>query len=133
MGLCIGTKNAEYDDTFHIGYGAFYLLKQEIVNSISKRAGELHERWVKAGIMPKFYEPLTDDELKEFNELLPDGLAILLDHSDCDGSLTYQESRAIYKAIKNVKIESEHAKPFFKQLKKVLQNASKIRRNLYFY
>ena len=133
MGLCIGTKNAEWEDTFRIGYGGFYALKQEIVNSISKRAGELYERWVKAGIMPKFYKPLTDDELKEFNELLPDGLAILLDHSDCDGSLTYQESRAIYKAIKNVKIESEHAKPFFEQLKKMLQNASKIRRNLYFY
>ena len=133
MGLCIGTKNAEYEDTFHIGYGTFYLLKQEIVNSISKRAGELYERWVKAGILPKFYKPLTDDELKEFNELLPDGLAILLDHSDCDGSLTYQESRAVYKAIKNVKIESEHAKTFFEKFKKVLQNASKIRRNLYFY
>ena len=133
MGLCIGTKNAEYEDTFRIGYGGFYLLKQEIVKYISKRAGELHERWVKAGIIPKFYKPLTDDELKEFNELIPDGLGILLNHSDCDGSLTYQESRAIYKAIKNVKIESKHLKPLLEQLKKMLQNSSKLRRNLYFY
>ena len=133
MGLCIGAKNAEYEDTFRIGYGGFYALKREIMNSISKRAGELYEQWVKAGIMPKLYKPLTDDELKEFNELIPDGLGILLNHSDCDGSLTYQESRAIYKAIKNVKIESEHLKPLLVQLKKILQNSSKIRRNLYFY
>lgn len=46
MGLCIGTKNAEYEDTFRIGYGGFYALKLEIMNSISKRAGELCEQCI---------------------------------------------------------------------------------------
>jgi len=132
MGLTISTRKQEWREGFHIGYGAFSQLRLEIVRAISQRGFVLCERWFYAGYIPTKYKPLSDDELKEINSIIPESLWLLLDHSDCDGKLTYKEARAIYNEIKNLKIETEHYKPIFDAFKNVLKHSFNARQNLYF-
>jgi hypothetical protein len=104
MGLDIRAKGLNDEDIYGCGYITFRVFRKELVKVYNKRVGYLYDKWINSGM---FGDKLTDLELDEINELLSDGIALLLTHSDCDGKITPKESRMIYEDIKDLKMDMQ--------------------------
>lgn len=92
MGLSVYAKDMDRTMEYDCGYSAFGRFVMALAKCYDPKAGELFERW-------HTEEGITDAEYEEMINSYPKALWILLDHSDCDGKITWKESREIYKII----------------------------------
>lgn len=99
MGLDVSIKGLGYKDTYHGGYITFGVYRKEVAKAYNDRIGELYAK--------TYIEDLTNDEIKEWNELCNDDLDIFLWHSDCDGKFTPKECNKIHNVLKNLKIDMQ--------------------------
>lgn len=100
MGLDIRIKGMSYEDTYHCGYFTFGRYRCEVARAYNEKLGEIYEKPYKN----IFYKYTKEDD-KIWDELCNDDLDLFLWHSDCDGKLTWKECRAIYKVMKDLKVE----------------------------
>lgn len=100
MGLDIRIKGLNDEDTYHCGYITFGVYRCAVAKAWNTEFGEIYK---------KPYENLmyrySDEDIKRWNELCNDSLDIFLNHSDCDGKLTWNECRDIYKIMKDLEID----------------------------
>lgn len=134
MGLDIRIKGMSYEETYHCGYITFGIYRCLVAEAYNKEFGELYEKSYKYA----FYE-YTDDEIKKWNKLRNDDLDIFLNHSDCDGKLTWKECRAIYKVMKDLDVKMRghnygtmNSYDMHKQWLNMLKFCWKHRVNMYF-
>lgn len=102
MGLNIRIKGMSHEETYHCGYLTFGVYRQEVAKAWNKEFGEIYEKPYKN----LSYE-YTDEDIKRWNELCNDDLDIFLNHSDCDGKLTWKECKKIYDVMKNLEIDMQ--------------------------
>ena len=126
MGLCLQATGTE---NLHIGYGGFSLLRRDIAKAYSQKHGDLYSTMLK-----NIRTGLPDGFTEDWNDGCDDDLDILLWHSDCDGRLTPQECRKIYKSLEklNVEFDNEDFKNFYEKLKNILLHCYKRRVIMYF-
>lgn len=66
------------------------------------------------------------EEIAYWDEDWLDGF---LNHSDCDGIITFKEAEIYYKAMEKIKIKHDR----FKELKHILKTSYKNKKDIYFY
>ena len=119
MGLTISVYK---HDSFDIGYFGFMGFRLEVAQARSEELFELYKRWAFGWLDYAPEKPLSDAEFERFKEIGGD-LLIFLTHKDTDGSFTPAESRKIYHAIKNLKVDYEiteyHAQQSFNVLERL--------------
>ena len=127
MGLNLSVKGG---GSFDIGYITFTHFRMELARKINTKLGELYKKWL--------FQGLNNCELKELNELSGD-LAILLAHSDCDGTIQPHESRKLYKALENIELDcivsgycGQDTFNVLEKLKELLKYSWKNRRRIIF-
>lgn len=101
MGLDVSIKGLDYKDTYHGGYITFGVYRKKVAKAYNDRIGELYA---------KIYieDDLTNEEIKEWNELCNNDLDMFLWHSDCDGKFTPKECKKIYNILKDLNIEMNY-------------------------
>lgn len=102
MGLDIRIKGMTYEETYSGGYLTFNLYRLNVAKAYNNEIGELYK---KSMIYP--YTSLSDEEFDRWNKICNDDLDLFLLHSDCDGKLTWKECRAIYKVMKDLKVDMQ--------------------------
>lgn len=130
MGLSLVAKGYEKD--FDIGYIGYGLLMRSIASSYNVEFGEI---FAKQYSYP--FKEYTQEEIDRWNEICDDDLDILLNHSDCDGKLTYKECRKIIKSLDkidfNSKILRNDTRLRYYELKDIIRYCAKNRKTLWFY
>lgn len=132
MGLCLSAKG--YKQDLNIGYIGFGWIRQCIATSYNEEFGRLYEKPYK----DFRFKGYTQEEIDRWNEICDDDLDILLNHSDCDGKLTYQECGKIIKALDKIDFKysddwREDYKEKYYILKDMIRYCAKSRRTLWFY
>lgn len=130
MGLSLSAKGYEKD--FYIGYIGYGLLMRSIASSYNAEFGEI---FAKQYAYP--FKEYTQEEIDRWNEICDDDLDILLNHSDCDGKLTYKECRKIIKSLDKIdfngKILRNDTRLRYYELKDIIRYCAKNRKTLWFY
>lgn len=93
MGLTIKAKHLPYEKTYDCGYFSFMNFRLELAKTYNEEFGELYKKWI--------YDGLTEEECNRINELSNEDLDIFLNHSDCDGKISYKDCKKIYDVIKD--------------------------------
>lgn len=99
MGLDIKIKGMSYEETYHCGYITFRSYRCAVAKAWNQEFGKIYEK--------QFTKKISNEDIKRWNELCNDDLDIFLNHSDCDGKLTWQECRAIYKVMKDLDVKMQ--------------------------
>jgi len=99
MGLTISAKGLPYDKTYDCGYITFLVFRKELAKAFNAEFGSLYERWC------SLTDTVSKEEIARIEELGTLGIKEFLFHSDCDGKLTPDECRRIYKEIKDIKLD----------------------------
>lgn len=97
MGLTLTNKNKD----FNIGYISFGIMRKEIAKAFDTKTGEMYERL----LMMKYP---TKGENEYLDRVLPKYLDLFLFHSDCDGKLSANEVKGIYKELSKLKVVFEN-------------------------
>lgn len=104
MGLDIRIKGMSYEETYHCGYITFGNYRMEVAKAYNEEFGTLYEKEYKS-----FYKgKLTEEEINRWNEICNDDLDLFLNHSDCEGKLTWQECKKIYNAMKDLDVKMNY-------------------------
>lgn len=132
MGLDL-RANGYPKEALHIGYIGFGTVRKQIAKSYNEELGELYEKQYK-GFCDYVY---TDEEVNRYNEICDDDLDILLNHSDCEGKLTYQECKKIINALNKFEFKypdewRQDYKEKYYVLKNMIEWGANNRRTLYF-
>jgi hypothetical protein len=101
MGLSIRVKGFD-KEIYDSGYGGFTRFRIAVAKSYNSEYGNLYEKWVECCLRR---EKFSDKDLYKMNKLANNDLNLLLYHSDCDGKLTPQECKKIYKITKDLKCD----------------------------
>lgn len=132
MGLDLRAKGYEGEE-FSIGYIGFGWIRRCIANSYNEEFGKLYEKpYINFG-----FREYTQAEVDRWNEICDDDLDILLNHSDCDGKLTWQECKKIIKALNKIDFKypdewRQDYKEKYYILKDMIRYCAENRRTLYF-
>ena len=129
MGLALTATG--FGKTLHIGYGGFSIVRKYIALAYSKKHGEMYSEMLK-----NIRKPLPEDFDEKWNEGCNDDLDILLWHSDCDGRLTPQECRKIYRILEKMNVEFEenidYYEDFYKNFVAMLKHCYQRRVIMFF-
>lgn len=101
MGLDISIKGLNYDETYHCGYITFGNYRCAVAKAYNEEFSLIYEKQYKDIFMQKY----SDEDIKRWNELCNNDLDLFLNHSDCDGKLTWKECKKIYDVMANLKVE----------------------------
>lgn len=101
MGLSIRVKGFD-KEIYNSGYGGFTRFRIAVAKAYNEEFGKLYEDWVWCSMTSNEF---PKQDLDRINELANDDLNLLLLHSDCDGKLTPQECKKIYKITKDLKCD----------------------------
>ncbi len=103
MGLRATAKGLDERTEFDCGYMTFGYYRMAVASAYNERFGELFKQHY-TGLSRN----MTDAERKELaGYMLPGGLAIFLNHADCEGKFTPKECRVVYNALKPLKVEMQ--------------------------
>ena len=135
MGLCATAKGLNEETEFHCGYFTYHRFIEELVR------GAYDDRYYKIYTDSiNEHRCFTLDENMYWNSHFNAALDILIFHSDCDGSFTPKECRAIYNAIKDLHSDLkghnyETMKPYnmLEHWKDIFLHCAKRRVNLYYH
>ena len=130
MGLDLITKERKEPIHIQIGYIGFAFYRKEVGRAFNKDFGVF---------LDKVYQPLNRWTQEDEDELLKHtknskGLLLLINHSDCDGLLNYNECKQIYDDIKDLVVDTEESRfrIFHTKFVDALKRCYKKRINLYF-
>lgn len=100
MGLTATAKGLNAETCYDCGYFSFGNYRMELAKAYNERFGYLYQQCV--------HGQATEEERVELEKFeIPEGLAIFLTHSDCDGKFMPKECKKIYDAIKGFKIDMQ--------------------------
>lgn len=118
-----------YSKNVRIGYFHFNRMRLQIARAYSEKHGKLYEKATSLCFSVNF-----DEIVEEWNKDCDDDLDILLWHSDCDGSFTYQECRKIMKALQKLTVvfEDEVLRNNYEDFCAILTHCAKRRVKLIF-
>jgi hypothetical protein len=131
MGLDLRASGYPSEE-LHIGYIGFGILRCQIAKSYNQELGEIYEKPYKG-----FGYTYSESEIDRYNQLCDDDLDLLLNHSDCEGKLTYSECRKISIALNKFEFKypdewRQDYKRKFYVLKDMIDWCSKNRKTLWF-
>lgn len=132
MGLDLKAKGYE-GESFRVGYIGFGWIRRCIANSYNEEFGKLYER----PYVEYPFKGYAQAEVDRWNEICDDDLDILLNHSDCDGKLTWQECKKIIKALDKIDFKypdewRQDYKEKYYVLKEMIRYCAENRRTLHF-
>lgn len=129
MGLDLYAHGCTVD--FHLSYSSFGVFRQRIAYLYDIRLGDIYTKSYSL-----YLYSLSFDE-EEYIENIYEkekGLYYLLNHSDCDGLLTYNACKHVLRTLNKLDISTLEDEWYssFMDLKKVLGYCIKNRKRLYF-
>lgn len=133
MSLDLSAKGYE-KEPLHIGYIGFGVIGKCIASSYNEEFGKLYA--IQYDNYP--FKGYAEEQIDRWNEICDDDLDILLNHSDCDGKLTYQECRKIINALDKIDFKySDEWRQDYKEkyyvLKDMIRYCAKNRKTLWFW
>lgn len=102
MGLDVSVKGLSYDETYHCGYITFGYYRMAVAKAWNEEFGKLYEK----PYMDIFFKGYTQEECNRWNEICNDDLDLFLNHSDCEGKISWQDCKKIYNAMKDLKVDN---------------------------
>lgn len=129
MGLDLYACGCTID--FHLSYGNFGAFRQQIAYMYDTRFGEIYAKTY------SFYSDALSYEEEDYVESIYDkekGLCYLLNHSDCDGILTYNACKHVLKVLNKLDMSklSEEWYTSFVDFKNMVKYCAKYKKRLYF-
>ena len=116
-----------FDGSVRIGYMSFGSYRRAVAKSYNKEFGNIYEKWYKSGLIESF--KLTEVECQRWNEISDDDLDILLTHSDCDGQMSVDECKKVYKALSKIDFKPDVNAEFNERLLRYHDNVLGILRH----
>ena len=101
MGLDIRCTGLSYDETYHCGYITFNNYRLAVAKAYNEEFGFIYEK----PFLNIFMQEYSEEDIKRWNELCNDDLDLFLNHSDCEGKLTWKECGKIYNAMKDLDVK----------------------------
>lgn len=98
MGLDVSILHMCYEDSYHGSYTTFDNYRIELLRTYQPELLPLYIKHLNG-------EELNEEENRIWNSLCNDSLDIFLFHSNCEGKLSWQECREIYRVISEFKID----------------------------
>lgn len=98
MGLDVAILHLAYEDSYHGSYATFDKYRIELLKAFEPKLVPLYIKHLNN-------EMLTEEEISQWNSMCCDRLDIFLLHSNCEGKISWQDCREIYKVISKYRID----------------------------
>lgn len=117
---------------FHLSYGSFGAFRRHIAYLYDTRLGEIYTKSY------NFYSETLSEEEENYIENIykkEKGLECFLNHSDCDGILTYNACKHLLNTLNKLDVSklSDEWYASFIDFKEIAKYCAKYKKRLYFY